>query len=392
MNAFDEIQTSKNLFVKNRPYFLNMMFGTTDFVPLWIADMEFKVAPEITEAIHEIAERGVYSYEFTTQEVVESIVAWNLKRHHLNLNPKNFIQVTTGVLTALSIMIQELTEIGEGVVIQTPVYHQFEKVIQSAKREVLVNPLKLENGKYSMDFVDLERIFKTSNTKTMILCNPHNPVGRVWNREELQQLLNLSDTYGVSILSDEIHSEIVYKGATFNSIASFEGGRKHIIILGSPAKTFGMHSIANGFFYTENEQISEKLKTKISSMYLDHGNALSGYATIAAYRKGGKWLDELLDYLEETNVWIKRFLESELPNVKLIYPEGTYQLWLDFSGLGFTNKELKKLIFEKAKVGLAPGEWFGAGHEQYMRMNIASPRSVIQNALYAIKNAINTTI
>lgn len=364
------------------------MIGYTDLVPLWIADMDFKVADAITEEIHKVADRGVYSYEYTHKDVVHAIAKWNADRHQLKLQPARFIQVTTGVLTALSLIIQELINEGDPVVIQTPVYHQFEKVIKSANRKVIVNPLHLENGEYSMDFEGLEVVFKKHKPKTMIFCNPHNPVGRVWNREEIQQLLTIASKYDVIILSDEIHSDIVYKGSKFNSITSFDEGQKHIAILGSPAKTFGMHSIANGFFYTENQAIFEKLKTRISGMYLDHGNSISGYATIAAYTKGGEWVSELLTYLSETNAWIEEFIERELPQVQLIKPEGTYQIWMDFSGLGFSNDALKKRVFENAKVGLAPGEWFGEGHEQFMRMNIASPRSVIKNAFKNLKAAL----
>ena len=391
MSSFDIVHNSENLFIKNHPYFQKMMFGTTGFIPFWIADMEFKVAHEITQAIHEIADRGVFSYEFTHNDVVEAIANWNFNRHQLELKPMNFIQVTTGVLTVLSVIIQELTEQGGSVVIQTPVYHQFEKVINSAQRNVVENPLCLANGIYKMDLEGLETIFKEEKPKKMIFCNPHNPVGRVWNREEIQGLLTLADNYGVTIVSDEIHSDIVYKGAQFNSISSFDSGRNHIAILGSPAKTFGMHSIANGFFYTENQMFYDKLKTKISGMYLDHGNAISGYATIAAYKKGGKWVDELVKYLAETNTWVKEFIENEFSEVVLIQPEGTYQIWLDFSGLGFSNEALKNIIFEKAKIGLTPGEWFGAGYDQFMRMNIASPRIVIQEAFKTLRQELSIT-
>ena len=368
------------------------MMGYTDLVPLWIADMDFKVAEAITEEIHKVADRGVYSYEFIAQDVFKAISKWNKERHDLELHPKSFIQVTTGVLTALAIMIQELTDQGENILIQTPVYHQFQKVIEMNGRKVVENPLKLENGRYTMDLTDLEQKFKATGTKVMILCNPHNPVGRVWNRVELQALLDLANKYGVLILSDEIHSDIIYEGANFNSIASFEEGKKHITILGSPAKTFGMHSIANGFLYTENEEVYNKIHSKVEAMYLHHGNAISAYATIAAYEKGGKWVDDLVEYLAETNKWIRKYLVCELPQIKLIKPEGTYQIWLDFSGLNLSDEALTEFIFAKAKLGLAPGVWFGKGSEQFMRINIASPRKVIQEAFYTLKREVDLLI
>lgn len=389
MSSFDIVHKSKNHFVKNNEIFLKSMMGYTDLLPLWIADMDFKVADAITEEIHTVADRGIYSYEFVAQDVFKAISSWNKERHDLELLPKSFIQVTTGVLTALAIMIQELTEEGENILIQTPVYHQFQKVIEMNGRQVVENPLELENGKYTMDLTDLEKKFKATGTKLMILCNPHNPVGRVWKRTELQELMDLAHKYGVLILSDEIHSDIVYEGSKFNSIASFKEGRQHITILGSPAKTFGMHSIANGFLYTENETIFNKIHTKVEAMYLHHGNAISAYATIAAYEKGGKWVDDLVEYLTATNKWIQEYLVAELPQIKLIKPEGTYQIWLDFSELNLSNEALTELIFAKAKLGLAPGVWFGKGSEQFMRINIASPRKVIEEAFYALKREVD---
>ena len=255
-------------------------------------------------------------------------------------------------------------------------------------RKVVCNPLKLEHDKFTMDLIDLEQKFQTSRAKLLILCNPHNPVGRVWNSSELQELLNLAYKYEVLVLSDEIHSDIIYKGVKFNSVASLNGGRNHIAIIGSPAKTFGMHSIANGFLYTENEEVFAKIHNRVEAMYLHHGNAISAYATIAAYKKGGEWVDELIEYLAETITWIHAYLETELPQITYFKPEGTYQIWLDFSALNLSSEELTELIFGRAKVGLAPGAWFGKGSEQFMRINIASPRKVIQDAFYALKREI----
>lgn len=388
MNSFDTIYNTENHFIKKHPGFLKAMFGTTDLVPLWIADMDFKVAEEITEEIHRIAERGLYSYEITTNEVIKAIIHWNQERHGLTLHPSSFIQVTTGVLTLLAILIQELTEKGAGIIIQTPVYHQFQKVIEANGRKVVDNPLKFVNNTYELDLIDLEEKMKRENVKVLIFCNPHNPVGRVWRKEEIGSLLRLADNYGVTVLSDEIHSDIVYEGAQFTSILSFEEAKNHFSILGSPAKTFGMHSIAHGYLYTAHRALYKKIKNVAESMYLHHGNAISGYATIAAYKKGGKWVDELVAYLAETNAWIEEYLKRELPKVKLVKPEGTYQVWLDFRALELSKEMLNDLIFKKAKLGLAPGEWFGGGNEQFMRMNIAAPRSVIQQAFRTLKTEL----
>ncbi|AZQ62945.1 putative C-S lyase [Flammeovirga pectinis] len=391
MSLLDIKHEVKNNFAKSNPNFLQSMFGNTEATPLWIADMDFKVAEPITEELNRIVERGIYSYEFIEKDVFKAIKNWNFKRHQLDLNTDAFLQVP-GVLTGISLLIRELSKEGEGVVVQTPVYHQFFKVIKSAKREVIENPLKIVDGVYSIDFKDLELKFKQGNVKLMILCNPHNPVGRVWSKEEMTKLTLLANQYNVTIISDEIHSDIIFSTSKFNSIVSVDTLHKHVAVIGSPAKTFGMHSISNGYLYISNEEMRTQLKGVIGGMYLDHGNALSAYATIAAYTKGEEWLNELLGYLEKTNCWIESFLSKELPEVKLFKPEGTYQIWLDFSGLKLSDDALNHLVFNRANLALTPGNWFGDNHSSFMRLNTASPLSTIQEAFQELKTAINCNI
>jgi cystathionine beta-lyase len=362
------------------------MFGTTDIAPFWIADMDFKVAPPILQELQRLVNRGVFAYEFPTKDAFSAIANWFLQKHALSLKEEAFIQVT-GVLTGISLMIQELTNEGDAILIQTPVYHQFATIVKNTNRKLVENPMQIVNGQYQMDFNDLEEKFKSEAVKIMMLCNPHNPVGRVWNREELQQLLDLAEKYNVTIISDEIHADIVYKGTTFNSIASFDYD-KHIVIIGSPAKTFGMQGIATGYLYIQNENTHQKIKKAVTTLYLDHGNALSVYATIAAYSKGRVWCDELVDYLQQTLQWIETFLQEELPQIQLLKPQGTYQIWLDCSALQLSEEALKTLLFHEAKLGLAAGSWFGEQCGQFMRMNIASPLAVIQTAFHQLKAAI----
>ncbi len=299
MNQFDKINTVDNNFAKSNPNYLKSMFGATDIMPLWIADMDFEIAKPIQEALQKLTTRNVYAYEFNYEEVFKAISDWNLKRNQLQLNPKLFVQVS-GVLTGIGVLIRELSKKGDGIMVQTPVYHQFFKVIESAGRQVVSNKLKVVEGHYQMDFDDMERKLKTLNVKAILLCNPHNPIGRVWTKEELQKLVNIANKYEVTIISDEIHSDIVYSDANFNSIASLDSSANHIAVLGSPAKTFGMQSISNGYLYIPNKNILKQVKHAIGSLYLDHGNILSSNATIAAYREGEKWLDDLLVYLEKT--------------------------------------------------------------------------------------------
>jgi cystathionine beta-lyase len=391
MNKFDIIHDNyKDSFIKSNPATLRSLFGATDLMPLWIADMDFKIAQEITEEFQRLIDRGIYAYEFRTDEVFKAISDWNFKRNQLKLNKKAFVQVT-GVLTGITILIRQLSKVGDGILVQSPVYHQFYKIIKNSNRKIISNPLKKIDGRYEMDFEDLEQKIQSENIKIMLLCNPHNPVGRVWSRSELQKLIDLANIYNFTIISDEIHSDIIFSKTTFNSIASFNQ-EKHISVLGSPAKTFGMQSIANGYLYIPNHKLHHQIKQEISSLYLDHGNAFTAFATIAAYTKGEKWVNELVEYLEKTVNWIQEFIKHQLQGVQLIVPEGTYQIWLDFSHLQLNETKLKKLVFEKAKLALAPGLWFDKNQPQFMRMNIASPLTQIQQAFNQLKLAIHESI
>ena len=366
MSTFDIKYSDKNNYVKSNPNYLKSMFGKTDLMPFWLADMDFKIANPIADEIKRLAERGNFSYEFNSEEVFEAIANWNKRRNDLELNPKSFIQVP-GVLTGLALLIRELTNEGDGVLVQTPVYHQFFQLIKTANRELVENPLKIVDGKYQIDFEDFEQKLIAENVKVMILCNPHNPIGRVWNRDDLQKMVDISNEYGVTIISDEIHSDIIYKPAKFNSIVSLENSQNHIAILGSPAKAFGMHSISNGYIYIPNQEIHKKVKSTVTSMYLDHGNVISSYATLAAYNKSEDWINEVIDYLDVTINWVENYVAKELPQIKMFKPEGTYQIWLDFSGLNLSNTDLNTLIVNQAKLALTPGVWFGENHNQFMR-------------------------
>lgn len=363
-------------FIKNDSKMLNQVYGTDDLVPYWIADMEFPIAPAISNAMQNLVHRETYSYEFDSQTVFNSIASWNNQRHQLELNPEHFVQVP-GVLSAIALLIREFSEMGDSVLIQTPVYHQFRRLIESAGRTVVNNPLKVENGRYELDLEDFENLLKQGKVKIVLLCNPHNPVGRVWSKSELEQLVAIAKKYQVLIISDEVHADIVFEGRKFNSISQF-GYDNSAVIIGSPAKNFGLNSISNGYIYSDNLEIKDKVKATVSSMALDHGNAFTTYATIAAYQHGAQWFDEFLAYTENNRNWIMQFLENELPQVTFFEPEGTNQIWLDFTGLTLTSVELKALLTEKAKIALTPGTWFGESDENFYRLNFAAPLTQIQ--------------
>jgi len=388
MNFDKKRSVAKNSFVRNSEAMLNGIFGTTDVTPFWVADMDFPVANPIKEELQRLVDRGQFAYEFNSQGVFTAISDWYQRRHDLSLNVDNFAQVT-GVLTGIALLIRELTDEGDSVLIQTPAYHQFSKVISTANRNVLKSPLKIVNNNYQMDFEDMEQKMAASEVKVMILCNPHNPVGRVWHKEELEQVVQLANKHHVTIISDEIHSDIIYSGHKFTSLMTIDAN-KHVALIGSPSKTFGMQSISNGYLYTENTKLLANMKAFAESLYIDHGNAFTTFATIAAFEKGEAWLDAFLVYMQGNIDWINDFLWSELPQVKMFPVEGTYQVWFDFSATGLAGDELTK-VFGKAGFGASPGSWFDGDAKHFARMSFASPRSEIKQAFERLKDVLEQT-
>lgn len=388
MTAFKSTSNyGDNAFIKSKPQMLMNMYNTTDVFPYWVADMDFQIAEPITHELNRLVERGVYSYEFHEQAVFEALSKWYAKRHGLNLSADKFVQVP-GVLSGIALLLRQFTNEGDGVLIHTPAYHQFSNLVNKAGREVVKSPLVNDGQSYQIDFEGMEQQIVDHQVKTMIFCNPHNPTGRVWTAQEIEQVVEIAKRHDVLIISDEIHSDIIFEGHTFTSLTSFDYD-KVITLIGSPAKTFGMHSISNGYVYTNNEALFEAFKANVAAMYLDHGNALTTFATIAAFEKGEEWLEGMLVYLQETVKWITEFAEKRIPQLKVFQPQGTYQVWFDFSALGFSKEKLKNTVFEQAGMGLTPGGWFGADSYHFMRMNIATSRDNIEKSFEALANAID---
>ncbi len=379
---------TQNNFIKHDSAMLNQFYGTNDVVPYWVADMDFPIANPITQELQRLVDREVYAYEFDSSRVFSAIARWNETAHNLSLDPNHFVQVP-GVLSAIALLIREFTQQGDGVLIQTPVYHQFRRLIESAGRVVAGNSLKIEDGHYTIDFDDFEQQLKQGNAKMVLLCNPHNPVGRVWTRSELQTMVDIARPYDVIIVSDEIHADIVFDAHTFTSIVSL-GYEKAVSIIGSPAKNFGLNSIANGYIYTDNDTLYQQIKSTVSSLAIDHGNALTTYATIAAYEKGREWFEGYLQYTQSTVHWIAEFVASSLPEITMYKPEGTNQIWFDFSKLQLAPDALKSLLVNEAKMGLTPGAWFGETNPNYYRMNIAVDRAQIQASFARLHTAIKS--
>lgn len=377
----------QNKFIKFDSQMLNQLYGTDQVTPYWIADIDFPVASPITEAMQQLVNRETYSYEFDSKTVFQSISDWNRERHNLTLNPEHFVQVP-GVLSAIALLIRDFTKEGDGVLIQTPVYHQFRRLIESAGRNVVGNTMRIEDGHYAMDFERLEQQLKSGDVQMILLCNPHNPVGRVWTKAELERMVALAKKYNTLIVSDEIHADIVFQGSTFTSMTSL-GYDNSLTIIGSPAKSFGLCSLAAGYIYSDNDALLGKIKATAASLSVDHENIFTTYATIAAYQQGQAWFESFHAYTENTRNWILNFIEQNLPQINAFPPQGTNQIWLDFTGLALEASELKTLLTEQAKMALTPGTWFGEPNENFYRMNFASPLEQIQTSFQLLKSAVD---
>jgi len=385
--AIPDNQNAADKFIKHDSKMLKQVYGSDDVTPYWIADMAFPIATPITKAMQGLVNRETYSYEFDSETIFKEIALWNQKRHGLELDPTKFVQVP-GVLSAIALLIREFTEKGKGVLIQTPVYHQFRRLIESAGRTVVNNTLKIEQDHYVMDFDAFENQLRDGNVKMVLLCNPHNPVGRVWTQQELARMVEISEKYQTLIVSDEVHADIVFDSAKFTSMAEFDY-ENSVTIIGSPAKNFGLNSISNGYIYTANSELKEQINATVESMALNHGNAFTTYATIAAYQQGEAWFEQFLQYTQESRDWIVGFMAEHLPQVKVFKPQGTNQIWFDFSGLGLEAEQLKSLLVNDAKLALTPGTWFGEPDKNFYRMNFAAPLEQLKASLQSLRDAVN---
>lgn len=296
-----------------------------------------------------------------------------------------------GVVAGFNLGIRILTEENDGVIIQPPVYPPFFRVINNNKRTLITNPLTVENGKYTIDFHDLEK--KIKSAKVLLLCSPHNPVGRVWSREELERLAKLCIENNVFVISDEIHCDLIFKGYKHINIASLSKDMEEkSITLIAPSKTFNIAGLYTSVVIIPNEDIRKKYENEISKLEIGHVSIFGAVGLEAAYTHGKEWLEEALVYIEENADYAIDYIEKKIPKIKVIRPEGTYLLWLDCRGLGLSQGELNKLMIEKGRVLLNDGSTFGKEGEGFLRLNIGCPRSMVEEALMRIEKAVNTVL
>lgn len=373
------------------------IFGHEDVIPMWIADMDFPVPQPIIEAIRKRAEHPCYGYTKPGIRVIETVVERIQRKFHWKIEPE-WVVFTPGLIPALHFAVRTLTHPGDEVILQEPVYHPFFKAIISSGCQIINNGLKLVGGRYEMDYEDLESKFhsrggmfltNSSRVKAVILCNPHNPVGRLWDRKELIRMGEIVLRHGAVVIADEIHCEILFKGHRHTPFASIsEEFEKNCILCISPSKTFNLAGLEISTVIIPNKKLRDEFSTMRSGI-LPESNLFGYLALEAAYRYGDEWLNQVLEYLQGNLDFMLDYFVNRIPRIKVIQPQGTYLIWLDCRELGMDNLALRSFMREKAKVGLDDGFLFGEGGSGFQRMNIACPRSILVEALGRIEGAVN---
>ena len=361
-----------------------------DVLPLWVADMDFRTAPHIIEKAVADASLGIYGYTESKDDYFQAVANWYSTYFDWNVEKKWLVK-TPGIVFAIGLAIKALTKEGDGVMIQQPVYYPFSEVIKDNDRKLVNNALVLRNGHYEIDFEDFEQKIIQEQVKLFVLCSPHNPVGRVWTKEELQKIGEICLKYGVKVVSDEIHSDFVYgdrKHYVFTTVdPRFE---EFSIVCTAPSKTFNLAGLQASNIFIPNVQIRKAFLKQMPAVGYSQLNMIGLHACKAAYETGREWLEELKVYLKGNLDFVREYLEQNLPQIKLIEPEGTYLIWLDCRALGLPEAKLEHLIVHEAKLWLDSGAIFGKDGEGFERINIACPRAVLEEACKRLCRAVQS--
>lgn len=358
-----------------------------DILPLWVADMDFKVSSYIIDALNAVNEHGIYGYSEAKSEYFEALKSW-MKRHHGWEVSEKWLVKTPGVVFALAMAIKAYTEENEAVLIQQPVYYPFSEAVEDNNRRLVINELKQgEDGRYVVDYEDFENKIVSEKVKLFILCNPHNPVGRVWTKDELSRLGDICLKHNVIVVSDEIHADFVY-GRAHTVFTNVKEEYKDIgIVCTSPSKTFNIAGLQVSNIFIENDALRRKFCRQVNAAGYSQLN-LSGLAACeAAYKYGDEWLAAVIKYIRSNADYVAQFIKEHLPKVKMTELEGTYLVWLDFRAYGLSDSELNQRIIHKAGLWLDAGSIFGKSGEGFQRINVACPRSVLTEALGRLEAA-----
>ena len=383
---FDEIIDRRNTSCLKHDFAVERGYPA-DILPFWVADMDFRAPAPVIDALKVRAEHGIFGYTQIKDDYFAVLRNWFRTRHAWDIERSELI-ITPGVVFAIATAIRAFTEPGDAVLIQQPVYYPFANMIRQNKRTLVDNPLRLIEGRYQIDFEDFEQKIVERGVKLFILCSPHNPVGRVWTRVELEQIAAVCLQHNVIVVADEIHEEFIRPGFRHIPFASLsEEAGAVTITCTSPSKTFNLAGLQISNIFIRNKELRRRFKDELSRTGCDEPNTLGLTGAKAAYEHGAAWLTELLAYLEENNTRTRTFLAQHLPKVTLIEPEGTYLLWLNFSAYGLSDEELNAKIIRDAHLWLDDGPIFGAGGSGFQRINIACPWSTLENGLEHLAKA-----
>ena len=363
-------------------------FGDKEVLPLWVADMDFKTPDFIVDAVKKRAEHEIYGYTFRGDSYYEALIGWMKRRHAWEIK-REWISFSPGVVAGLTLAIEAFSKPGDGVVVQPPVYFPFFDCVKGTKRKMVENPLKIRNNRYTFDFDDLKAKID-SDTKLLLLCNPQNPGGMVFTKDELTELATICLENNIMIISDEIHSDLIFKGHKHVPLASLsEEIAQNCMVSMAPSKTFNVAGFASSIVIIPNKTKFARYERVAGVGHLHMGNIFGTVAMEAAYSKGDEWLDQLLAYLWENYLFLEDFFKTNLPKVNVMKPEATYLIWLDFREYGMKNDALMKFTVENAKVGLNDGGRFGTGGDGWLRINIGCPRSILEEALNRLGKAFS---
>lgn len=367
---------------------VDKVFGREDVLPMWVADMDFPPPKAVIDALKERIDHGIFGYTFIPISVTEAIQDWMKQRHDCEFK-KSSIVFSEGVVPSISTAIRAFTEKGDKVLVHSPVYTPFFNMVKKNDRTLVTSNLLIENGRYELDFADFETKLQ-DGVKLFILCNPHNPGGRVWTKDELEKIGDLCVKYNVLILSDEIHSDLVFKPNVHIPIASIKEEFKNITATFiAPSKTFNLAGLQASAALIPNKELKAKFKAVQDQQGFFTLNTFAIAGMEAAYLSGAEWLEQLLAYLDENMRITTDFIAEHLPALKPMKADATYLLWIDCRGLGLSDEEIQKQLLEKGKLGLEPGTKYGEGGEGFVRMNLACPRETLNEGLQRLKKAFS---
>ncbi len=348
-------------------------------IPMWVADMDFRAAPAIIEALQKKVDLGIFGYTWIPQEYYDAIINWFDRRHGWEIRRETILSVPS-VVSGVAVVLRALTKPGDKVILQNPAYNCFFRVIRNSGCILSANELAYEDGKYTIDWEDLEERAADPEAKVLILCNPHNPSGRVWTRRELERIADICLRHSVFVISDEIHCELTARGHDYTPFGTLsEEVRRHSVTCGSPSKAFNIAGLQNAFIVSEDAEVRKKLAQAIDECESGDLNPFGVRALIAAYNDSGDWLDALKEYLYDNYLCLKEFFGKHFPEFKVVPLEGTYLAWIDCRASGMSSHALADLIYSKCKVYFNPGDMYGDDH--FLRVNLACPRPLLKEAL-----------